>query len=120
MEMETGSSNHNNGLTSNETLDESEEFCCGNGREMGVAEAALQDVESLRQLIFPHMEEDAWSRDSDDTPTNEMANERNLSGDGQRPISPAMVLSVSANQSDAEDEAPPPAAEQPGVQVVRK
>lgn len=45
MELETGSSNHNNGLSSNETPDESEQFCCGNGREMGVAEAALQDGE---------------------------------------------------------------------------
>nr|XP_055051512.1 rho guanine nucleotide exchange factor 11 isoform X3 [Misgurnus anguillicaudatus] len=36
----------------------------------GVAEAALQDVEILRQLIFRDLE-DGWSQDSDDTPTNE-------------------------------------------------
>ncbi|XP_065111140.2 rho guanine nucleotide exchange factor 11 isoform X3 [Paramisgurnus dabryanus] len=36
----------------------------------GVAEAALQDVKILRQLIFRDLE-DGWSQDSDDTPTNE-------------------------------------------------
>ncbi|CAL8327041.1 unnamed protein product [Lota lota] len=125
MEMETGSSNRDNGLIASEHVDLSEELFCGDGQEMGVAEAALQDVESLRQLIFRDLEDDGWSRDSDDTPTNEMANERHSSAYGQRALSLETVLNTS--QLDAEDEATPPATseappatEQPGVQVVRK
>ena len=45
MEMETGSSNHDNGLISSEPVGLSEELFCGDGPEMGVAEAALQDGE---------------------------------------------------------------------------
>ena len=45
MEMETGSSNDDNGLISSEPAGLSEERFRGDGPEMGVAEAALQDGE---------------------------------------------------------------------------
>ncbi|CAL8376866.1 unnamed protein product [Gadus morhua 'NCC'] len=118
MEMETGSSNDDNGLISSEPAGLSEERFRGDGPEMGVAEAALQDVKSLRQLIFHDLEEDRWSRDSDDTPTNELANERHSSAYGPRALSLETVLST--NPSDGEDEATPPSTEQLGLQVVRK
>ncbi|CAJ1086066.1 rho guanine nucleotide exchange factor 11 isoform X1 [Xyrichtys novacula] len=86
-----------------------------------VAEAALQDVETLRQLIIRDLEEDGWSHDSDDTPTNETANERNSFSERQRPESLETVLNFSTNEWEAEPEdAPPTEAEQPSVQVVRK
>ncbi|XP_041634632.1 rho guanine nucleotide exchange factor 11 isoform X3 [Cheilinus undulatus] len=87
----------------------------------GVAEAALQDVETLRQLIIRDLEEDGWSHDSDDTPTNETANERNSFTERQRPESLETVLNFSTNEWESEPEvAPPPDAEQPSIQVVRK
>ncbi|KAM6959698.1 LOW QUALITY PROTEIN: rho guanine nucleotide exchange factor 11 [Tautogolabrus adspersus] len=87
----------------------------------GVAEAALQDVETLRQLIIRDLEEDGWSHDSDDTPTNETANQRNSFSERQRPESLETVLNFSTSEWEAEpEEAPPPEAEQASVQVVRK
>ncbi|XP_060887898.1 rho guanine nucleotide exchange factor 11 isoform X2 [Labrus mixtus] len=87
----------------------------------GVAEAALQDVETLRQLIIRDLEEDGWSHDSDDTPTNEMGNQRNSFTERQRPESLETVLNFSTGEWEAEpEEAPPPEAEQSSVQVVRK
>ncbi|XP_034532527.1 rho guanine nucleotide exchange factor 11 isoform X5 [Notolabrus celidotus] len=90
-------------------------------KSAGVAEAALQDVETLRQLIIRDLEEDGWSHDSDDTPTNETGNERNSFAERQRPESLETVLNFSTNEWEAEPEGvPPPEAEQPSVQVVRK
>uniref|UniRef100_A0A667WV79 Rho guanine nucleotide exchange factor (GEF) 11 n=1 Tax=Myripristis murdjan TaxID=586833 RepID=A0A667WV79_9TELE len=78
-------------------------------------------VETLRQLIFRDLEEDGWSHDSDDTPTNETANERSSFSETQRPESLETVLSFSTNQWEAEpDEALPSNPEQASFQVVRK
>lgn len=78
-------------------------------------------VETLRQLILRDLEEDAWSHDSDDTPTNETANEQNSFSERQRPESQETILSVSTNEWEAEpEEAPASDAEQPSVQVIRK
>ncbi|TSN12193.1 Rho guanine nucleotide exchange factor 11 [Bagarius yarrelli] len=85
-----------------------------------VSEAALQDVETLRQLIFRDLE-DGWSQDSDDTPTNEPSNEPILVTD--RPGSEASEASFteSPNQSIPDHvDAPPTEAEQPTFQVIRK
>uniref|UniRef100_A0A3Q3FMU9 Rho guanine nucleotide exchange factor 11 n=1 Tax=Labrus bergylta TaxID=56723 RepID=A0A3Q3FMU9_9LABR len=87
----------------------------------GVAEAALQDVETLRQLIIRDLEEDGWSHDSDDTPTNETGNRRSSFSERQRPESLETVLNFSTGEWEAEpEEAPPPEAEQSSVHVVRK
>lgn len=87
-------------------------FCCCHGSA----------VETLRQLILRDLEEDSWSHDSDDTPTNETANERSSFTERQRPESLETVLNFSINEWEAEpEEVPPPDAEQPSsVQVVRK
>uniref|UniRef100_A0A667WSR9 Rho guanine nucleotide exchange factor (GEF) 11 n=1 Tax=Myripristis murdjan TaxID=586833 RepID=A0A667WSR9_9TELE len=118
---EINSSNDSNVLTATTPTDQSGSFLCGDGQQAGVAEAALQDVETLRQLIFRDLEEDGWSHDSDDTPTNETANERSSFSETQRPESLETVLSFSTNQWEAEpDEALPSNPEQASFQVVRK
>ncbi|KAM9407727.1 rho guanine nucleotide exchange factor 11-like isoform 6-T6 [Salvelinus alpinus] len=90
-------------------------------RQIGVAEAALEDVEMLKQLIFHNFEEVGWSHDSDGTPTNETANERSPLNDRQRPASSETLLSASPRQLEAEDsEAPPSEVGSPSVHVVRK
>lgn len=121
--METHSSNDDIVLSAHTPTDQSEAFICGEGEAVGVAEAALQDVETLRQLILRDLDEDGWSHNSDDTPTNETTNERSSFTERQRPASLETVLNFSTNEWEAEpeEEAPPPDAEQPGsVQVVRK
>ncbi|CAM4512768.1 unnamed protein product [Leuciscus chuanchicus] len=86
----------------------------------GVAEAALQDVETLRQLIFRDLE-DGWSQDSDDTPTNETANERSSFTEGPGAEFPEPAPSETPSQWGEEPvEAPPLEVHQPAVQVVRK
>ncbi|KAI5085247.1 rho guanine nucleotide exchange factor 11, partial [Silurus meridionalis] len=86
-----------------------------------LSDAALQDVETLRQLIFRDLE-DGWSQDSDDTPTNETANERSPFTD--RPGSEGSVGSIieSPNPTILQDQvdAPPLELEQSTVQVKRK
>ncbi|XP_038852068.1 rho guanine nucleotide exchange factor 11-like [Salvelinus namaycush] len=90
-------------------------------RQIGVAEAALEDVEMLKQLIFHNFEEVGWSHDSDGTPTNETANERSPLNDRRRPASSETLLSASPSQLEAEDsEAPPSEVGSPSVHVVRK
>uniref|UniRef100_A0A673H677 Rho guanine nucleotide exchange factor 11-like n=1 Tax=Sinocyclocheilus rhinocerous TaxID=307959 RepID=A0A673H677_9TELE len=85
-----------------------------------VAEAALQDVETLRQLIFRDLE-DGWSQDSDDTPTNETANERSPLTDGAGAEFSDPAPSERPSQWGEESvEAPPVEALQSPVQVVRK
>uniref|UniRef100_A0A8C9X7P9 Rho guanine nucleotide exchange factor (GEF) 11 n=1 Tax=Sander lucioperca TaxID=283035 RepID=A0A8C9X7P9_SANLU len=120
--IETHSSNEDIELSENTPRDQSGAFICGERKDGGVAEAALQDVETLRQLILRDLEEDSWSHDSDDTPTNETANERSSFTERQRPESLETVLNFSINEWEAEpEEVPPPDAEQPSsVQVVRK
>uniref|UniRef100_A0A3B5B5H3 Rho guanine nucleotide exchange factor 11 n=1 Tax=Stegastes partitus TaxID=144197 RepID=A0A3B5B5H3_9TELE len=119
--METHSSNDDVALSDNTPTDQSEAFICGERQAVGVAEAALQDVETLRQLILRDFEEDGWSHDSDDTPTNETANERSSFTERQRPESLETVLNFSTNEWEAEpEEALLPDAGPPSVQVVRK
>lgn len=74
-------------------------------------------VETLRQLIFSDIEY-GWSQDSDDTPTNETANERSPFTDhpGSQMSEPSFSFSEMHDHSDA----PPTEADQPTVQVMRK
>ncbi|KAK2862956.1 hypothetical protein Q5P01_002489 [Channa striata] len=117
--LETHSSNNDIALSDDTPTDQSETFICGKRQVVGVADAALQDVETLRQLILQDMHEDGWSHDSDDTPTNETVNE--MSTERQRPESLDTVLSFCTDEWDAEPELGPPTdAEKPSVQVVRK
>nr|XP_020444315.1 rho guanine nucleotide exchange factor 11 [Monopterus albus] len=101
--------------------DQSEAFICAEQQTFGVAEAALHDVETLRQLILRDLEEDGQSHDSDDTPTNETANERGSFTERQRPESLETVLNFCTEEWESEPEQVPPLdTEQPTVQVVRK
>ncbi|XP_022625615.1 rho guanine nucleotide exchange factor 11 isoform X3 [Seriola dumerili] len=119
--METHSSNNDIVLSDNTPVDQSGAFICGERQAVGVAEAALQDVETLRRLISRDLEEDGWSHDSDDTPTNETANEGSSFSDRQRPESLETILNFSTNDLEAEpEEVPPSDTEQPSVQVIRK
>uniref|UniRef100_A0A673CIB3 Rho guanine nucleotide exchange factor (GEF) 11 n=1 Tax=Sphaeramia orbicularis TaxID=375764 RepID=A0A673CIB3_9TELE len=103
------------------STDQSGAFFCGDRPGTGVAEAALQDVETLRQLILRDLEEDRWSHDSDDTPTNDTANDRGSFTEKRRPESMETVLNFSTNEEEADqDEAPLSESEQRSVQVVRK
>lgn len=77
-------------------------------------------VETLRQLIFRDLE-DGWSQDSDDTPTNETANERSSFTD--RPgaeLSEHAPSETPSQWGEEPIEAPPLEVLQPAVQVVRK
>lgn len=79
-------------------------------------------VETLRQLILSDLE-DGWSQDSDDTPTNETANERSPFTDhpGSQMSEPSFRFSESPRQAMHDhSDAPPTEAEQPTVQVMRK
>ena len=78
-------------------------------------------VETLRQLIFRDLD-DGWSQDTDDTPTNETANERSPFTDGQQPEPTEPANSDCPSQWEAEEaeEAPPPEAEAPAPRVMRK
>nr|XP_046184563.1 LOW QUALITY PROTEIN: rho guanine nucleotide exchange factor 11-like [Oncorhynchus gorbuscha] len=90
-------------------------------KQIGVAEAALEDVEILKRLIFHNFEEVGWSHDSDGMPTNETANERSPLNDRQRLASSDTLLSASPSQLEAEhSEAPPSEVGSPSVHVVRK
>ncbi|XP_064198188.1 rho guanine nucleotide exchange factor 11 [Anguilla rostrata] len=81
------------------------------GRGGRVAEAALQDVETLRHLIFRDLGHDGWSHDSDDVPTNDTANESCLFTHGEGPGCPELSP---RQREDVEVEAGT------CVQVVRK
>ncbi|XP_039996537.1 rho guanine nucleotide exchange factor 11 isoform X2 [Xiphias gladius] len=119
--MKTHSSSNDIVLSDDTPMDQSGAFICGESQAVGVAEAALQDVETLRRLILRDLEEDGWSHDSDDTPTNETANEGNSFTDRRRPESLETVLDFSTNDWEPEPEAVPPSdTEQPSIQVVRK
>ncbi|KAL6118413.1 arhgef11 [Pungitius sinensis] len=118
---DTHSSGDDVALSAN--ADQSGAFVGPEQKAEGVAESALHDVETLRQLILRDFEEDAWSHNSDDTPTNEAASESSSLTERRRPESPETVLNSGADEREAERraEAPPPDAQRPGsVQVVRK
>lgn len=69
------------------------------------------------------LDEDGWSHDSDDTPTNETANGRSSLAERQRPESLETILNFSADEWEAEpepEEAAPSGGEQRSIQVVRK
>ncbi|XP_060767840.1 rho guanine nucleotide exchange factor 11 isoform X2 [Neoarius graeffei] len=112
-------------LPSNSPNDQSQAFLHDHGHNNleprpEVSEAALQDVETLRQLIFSELE-DGWSQDSEDTPTNETANERSQFTD--RPGSEASEPSFSETPSQSVQDhvdAPPMEADQLTFQVMRK
>ncbi|KPP69336.1 rho guanine nucleotide exchange factor 11-like [Scleropages formosus] len=124
MVMERESSSIDDGLVglgggheqSNIFLDTHEQDC--QQQELGVAEAALQDVERLKQLIFRSLEEDCWSQDSDDTPTNETANERSPFIDGIN--SEALEQDAGLKQWEHEEGEMPCLEMERGVQVVRR
>ena len=78
-------------------------------------------VETLRRLILRDLEEDGWSHDSDDTPTNETTNEGGSFAERQRPESLETVLNFGADDWVADPEVVPASdTEQPIIQVVRK
>ncbi|XP_026184338.1 rho guanine nucleotide exchange factor 11 isoform X2 [Mastacembelus armatus] len=116
--METHSSNN---IDHDDTpTDQSEAFICDE-RQGGVAEAALQDVETLRQLIFRDLEAEGVSHDSDDTPTNEMANEKSSMTERHQPESLETVLNLCADELKTEPEQVLPSdSGPPKIQVVRK
>lgn len=74
-------------------------------------------VEMLRQLILRDLEEEGWSHDSDDTPTNEAAGQRSPLSE-QQPSS-GTVLNI-AEEHEPEDDVRHQDDEQPRFQVVRK
>ncbi|KAM6949530.1 rho guanine nucleotide exchange factor 11 [Aplochiton taeniatus] len=111
--IETGTP-EDDALAPTTPTDQSAAFLRGDGRTVCVAEAALQDVETLRRLIF--RDEDGWSRHSGET-----ANGRSPLADPLRPESLETALGLGPGQWEAgTEEAPPPEAEQASVQVVRK
>ncbi|XP_040886987.1 rho guanine nucleotide exchange factor 11 isoform X2 [Toxotes jaculatrix] len=119
--MAPHSSNNDIVLSDSTPVDQSGAFICGERQAAGVAEAALKDVETLRRLISQDLEDDGWSHDSDETPTNETANDGSSFAERQRPESLETVLSFSTNDWEAEpEEVPPSDTEQPNVQVIRK
>uniref|UniRef100_A0A1A8QEP7 Rho guanine nucleotide exchange factor (GEF) 11 n=1 Tax=Nothobranchius rachovii TaxID=451742 RepID=A0A1A8QEP7_9TELE len=88
-------------------------------QEVCVAEAALQDVETLRQLILQDLDEDGWSHNSDDTPTNEMTNGGRSLTETEQPDSLETILGVEEEEEESNG-APPSDTTQPSVKVVRK
>uniref|UniRef100_A0A3Q3BXP2 Rho guanine nucleotide exchange factor 11 n=1 Tax=Haplochromis burtoni TaxID=8153 RepID=A0A3Q3BXP2_HAPBU len=112
---ETHSNSDEPAISHSTPVDQSEALLKG----QGVAEAALQDVETLRQLILQDFGEDCWSHDSDDTPTNETAAESNSFTERQRPESLETVLSCCTDEWEAEPEQLL-LAKAPKPQVVRK
>ncbi|KAM8882688.1 rho guanine nucleotide exchange factor 11 isoform 3-T3 [Synchiropus picturatus] len=86
----------------------------------GVAEAALQDVETLRQLILRDLDEDGWSHDSDDTPTNDTSNEQSSLAGKKRPGSAETVLSSSTTEWETEEVATSDPPDNNTFHVVRK
>ncbi|XP_066579186.1 rho guanine nucleotide exchange factor 11 isoform X2 [Amia ocellicauda] len=94
--------------------------------EGGIADAALLDVENLRHLIFKNID-DGWSQDSDDTPTNETANEtpRGSSpfpypAEGEGKGSVNAPKSTSNSQSESRATEAPPLQSVSSIKVVRK
>lgn len=65
-------------------------------------------VETLRRLILPHVEEDRWSHDTDDTPTNTMSN-----GNAERRRQESLETVLDFCINELEPEAPPPKARPP-------
>ncbi|KAM4714008.1 rho guanine nucleotide exchange factor 11 [Anableps anableps] len=115
--MESHPSTDDNVLGGHPT-DQPKANSCDEDQAVGVAEAALHDVETLRKLILPDVEEDRRSHDTDDTPTNTMSNGNT---ERRRQVSLETVLDLCINESEPEQpEAPPPESRQSSVKVVRK
>ncbi|XP_061566635.1 rho guanine nucleotide exchange factor 11 [Cololabis saira] len=118
--MEIQSPNDDN-VSDNTPTDQSGAFIREEGQAVGVAEAALQDVETLRQLILRDLEEDGWSHDSDDTPTNETSNGTSSLAERRQPESLETVLNYSISEWEVEtEESALSDVGEAGVQVVRK
>ncbi|MEQ2174033.1 hypothetical protein GOODEAATRI_003617, partial [Goodea atripinnis] len=79
---------------------------------------SVATVETLRNLILPDVEEDRWSHDTDDTPTNTMSN-RNTKRQQQKSLETLLHLCINELEPE-QPEAPPPEGRQPSVKVVRK
>ncbi|KAK1797357.1 hypothetical protein P4O66_008727, partial [Electrophorus voltai] len=118
IERDSQSDDEENVLTPTIPTDQSEAYMHTGGQgyvggQAKVADAALEDVKTLRLLILGDLE-DGWSQDSDDTPTNETANERNPFRD--RPgIETAEPSSDETYRQLVEDQ-----VDAPPVEVVRK
>ncbi|XP_015462691.3 rho guanine nucleotide exchange factor 11 isoform X3 [Astyanax mexicanus] len=113
-------------LTPTTPTDKSGAFLHGEGHDYlqdraEIAESALRDVDTLRQLIFRDLE-DGWSHDSDDTPTNETANERSPFTDppGPEPMPEPTFTKNTSQLGEDEIDAAKLEVVQPTVQVVRK
>ncbi|KAG7462156.1 hypothetical protein MATL_G00200000 [Megalops atlanticus] len=119
----SGPTNHGIAPSSPSTLDMESSVTSGmyqsedslpEGPDRGSPNDEEGDVETLRQLIFRDLEEDGWSHDSDDTPTNETANERSPFTEGVGSETPELSL------SQGEPEEAPPLQAESSAQVVRK
>ncbi|XP_037832492.1 rho guanine nucleotide exchange factor 11 isoform X2 [Kryptolebias marmoratus] len=118
--METQSSNEDDNISDNTPTELSGAGNCDEGQEGGVAEAALQDVETLRHLILQDLDEDGWSHNSDDTPTNKMTNGGSSLTERRRPESLETVLNLSTEEEAGPDVCLPTDIRQPSLKVVRK
>ncbi|XP_076850325.1 rho guanine nucleotide exchange factor 11 isoform X2 [Brachyhypopomus gauderio] len=108
-------SDDENVLTPTTPADQSEAFMRNDGQDYvgeQVAEAALQDVETLRRLIFK--DHDGWSQDSDDTPTNETANE------GSPFIDRSGLEAAESTSDETSTQLEEDHVDAPPVEVVRK
>ncbi|XP_014903920.1 rho guanine nucleotide exchange factor 11 isoform X3 [Poecilia latipinna] len=106
------------GMLGDHLTDQPEANSCDEDQAVGVAEAALHDVETLRRLILPDVDEDRRSHDTDDTPTNTMSNGN---ADGRRQDSLETVLDLCLSEPEpGQPEAPPPESRQPSAKVVRR
>ncbi|XP_027893650.1 rho guanine nucleotide exchange factor 11 isoform X9 [Xiphophorus couchianus] len=106
------------GMLGDRPTDQPEANSSDEDRAVGVAEAALHDVETLRRLLLPDADEDRRSHDTDSTPTNTMSNGN---ADGRRQDSLETVLDLCLSEPEpGQPEAPPPESRQPSAKVVRR
>ncbi|XP_054882538.1 LOW QUALITY PROTEIN: rho guanine nucleotide exchange factor 11-like [Poeciliopsis prolifica] len=106
------------GMLGDHLADQPEANSSEEERAAGVAEAALHDVETLRRLLLPDVDEDRRSHDTDDTPTNTMSNGN---ADRRRQDSLETVLDLCLSEPrPRQPEAPPPESRQTSAKVVRR
>ncbi|XP_023202138.1 rho guanine nucleotide exchange factor 11 isoform X7 [Xiphophorus maculatus] len=106
------------GMLGDRPTDQPEANSSDEDRAVGVAEAALHDVETLRRLLLPDTDEDRRSHDTDSTPTNTMSNGN---ADGRQQDSLETVLDLCLSEPEpGQPEAPPPESRQPSAKVVRR
>ncbi|XP_032438291.1 rho guanine nucleotide exchange factor 11 isoform X11 [Xiphophorus hellerii] len=106
------------GMLGDRPTDQPEANSSDEDHAVGVAEAALHDVETLRRLLLPDAVEDRRSHDTDSTPTNTMSNGN---ADGRRQDSLETVLDLCLSEPEpGQPEAPPPESRQPSAKVVRR